>query len=76
VIREVLLLLLALGMSLVAVLGSILSVLLRGRGVFLALRVIAFAVMLSCGTMRLSRVLVVIRGSKSPQGPLVMPKQC
>jgi hypothetical protein len=62
VIREVLLLLLALGMSLVAVLGSILSVLLRGRGVFLALRVIAFAVMLSCGTMRLSRVLVVLGG--------------
>jgi hypothetical protein len=61
-ILEVLLLLLTLGMSLVAVLGSILSVLLRSRGVFPALRVIAFAVMLSCGTMRLSRVLMVLGG--------------
>jgi hypothetical protein len=46
-------------MSLVAVLDSILSMLLGGCGVFLALRVITLAVMLSCGAMRLSRVLMV-----------------
>src|SRR5271170_3700176 len=47
-------------MSLVAVLDSILSMLLGGCGVFLALRVITLAVMLSCRSMRLSRVLMVL----------------
>jgi hypothetical protein len=51
-ILDVLLLLLTLGMSVVAVLGSILSMLLGGRGVFLALRMIALAVMLSRSAMR------------------------
>jgi hypothetical protein len=55
-----LLLLLTLGVSLVAVLGGILSMLLRGRGMFLAFHVIAPAVVLSCGSMRLCRVLMVL----------------
>jgi hypothetical protein len=58
--RSRLLLLLALGMSLVAVLSGILSMLLGGRGVFLAFHVIAPAVVLSCGSMRLCRVLMVL----------------
>jgi hypothetical protein len=81
------LLLLALGMSLVVVLGSISSVLLGARGMFPTLRVIALAVMLSCGAMRLSRVLVMglsihrrsaivpgLADAKSPRRRLVMPK--
>jgi hypothetical protein len=47
-------------MSLVAVLGSILSILLGGRRVFLALRVIALAVMFGRGAMRPRRVFVVL----------------
>jgi hypothetical protein len=50
-IFEVLLLLLTLGMSLIALLGGILSVLLGRRGVFLPLCVIALTVMLSCSAM-------------------------
>jgi hypothetical protein len=47
-------------MSLIAVLSSIFSVLLSGRGMFLTLRVIPLAVMLSGGAMRLGRVLMVL----------------
>jgi hypothetical protein len=54
-----LLLLLALGVGLVAVLRSGLGVLLSVGGMFLALRVIALAVMLCGGAMRFRRILMV-----------------
>jgi hypothetical protein len=52
-------LLLALGVSLVAVLSSGLGVLLGIGRMFLALRVIALAVMLCGGAMRFRRILMV-----------------
>jgi hypothetical protein len=53
-----LLLLLTLGMRLVAMLVRSLRMLLSARGVFLALCVIAFAMMFGCGAMRFGRILV------------------
>jgi hypothetical protein len=48
-------------MGLIAVLASSVSVLLGGRRMFPALGVIALPMMLSCGAVRLSRVLMVLR---------------
>jgi uncharacterized membrane protein len=55
-----LLLLLALGVSLLAVLAGILGVLLGARGVLFALGVVVLAVVLGCRAMRFGGILVVL----------------
>jgi hypothetical protein len=49
-------------MRLIGVLVSCLRVLLRARRVLLPLGVVALAVMVGCGTMRLGSVLMVLGG--------------